>query len=128
MRNPLCKSMQRLLLGNTLVKVKGAALVLKLLPNIVSLGNFVFTAAGLKRIYGSKLRLKHGRAMRLQHVSNLSGLFYFIPVLSQLYFTTHKYLYPTNETALCENLSQFISCATILFILRYFIEVLPALS
>jgi hypothetical protein len=55
-----------LLLGNTHVRAKGAAFVLRAIPNLTSLGNFVFTAAGLKRLYGLKNRPWPGH--KLKHV------------------------------------------------------------
>ncbi|XP_049951716.1 uncharacterized protein LOC126458604 isoform X1 [Schistocerca serialis cubense] len=63
-KHALCKTMEILCLGNTQVKVKGAAFVLRVLPYLTSLGNFVFTAAGLKRIYGIKTRPKVGSFLK----------------------------------------------------------------
>jgi hypothetical protein len=55
-----------LLLGNTDVRAKGAAFVLRVVPNLTSLGNFVFLAAGLKRLYGLRRYPWAGR--KLKHV------------------------------------------------------------
>jgi hypothetical protein len=55
-----------LLLGNTRVRARGAAFILRVIPNLTSLGNFVFTAAALKRLYGPKSRPWPGH--KLKHV------------------------------------------------------------
>jgi hypothetical protein len=55
-----------LLLGNTQVRARGAAFVLRVVPNLTTLGNFVFTAAALKKLYGLKSRPWPGH--RLKHV------------------------------------------------------------
>ncbi|XP_067005878.1 uncharacterized protein [Anabrus simplex] len=56
--NHLCQSLEVLMLCNTSVKSKGAAFALKVIPNLVSLGNFVYLAAGLTKLYGAKARPK----------------------------------------------------------------------
>jgi hypothetical protein len=64
--NPLCQTLEVLLLGNTHVRAKGAAFVLRVIPNLTSLGNFVFTAAGLRRLYGQMNR--QWAVNKLKHV------------------------------------------------------------
>ncbi|KAK7865452.1 hypothetical protein R5R35_002330 [Gryllus longicercus] len=54
--NPMCSTLEVLLLADTEVKVKGAALAVKMLPNLTSMGNFVHLAAGLKFLYGTKAK------------------------------------------------------------------------
>ncbi|XP_069691323.1 uncharacterized protein [Periplaneta americana] len=62
--NPLCQTLEVLFLGNTHVRAKGAAFVLRVIPNLTSLGNFVFTAAGLRRLYGLKTRPWPGHKLK----------------------------------------------------------------
>lgn len=64
--NPLCQTLEVLSLGNTHVRAKGVAFALKVVPNLTSLGNFVFLAAGLKRLYGLHSYPWAGR--KLKHV------------------------------------------------------------
>jgi len=51
-RLPIANSLRKLRLENTKVKGDGASVVLETCPNIYSLGYLVFTAAGLKQVFG----------------------------------------------------------------------------
>ncbi|XP_033608169.1 uncharacterized protein LOC111866501 isoform X2 [Cryptotermes secundus] len=62
--NPLCQTLEMLLLGNTRVRARGAAFILRVFPNLTSLGNFVFTASALKRLYGPKTRPWPGHKLK----------------------------------------------------------------
>lgn len=64
--NPLCQTLEVLLLDNTHVRAKGAAFVLRVVPNLTSLGDFGFLAAGLQRLYGLRSYPWAGR--KLKHV------------------------------------------------------------
>nr|CAD7571058.1 unnamed protein product [Timema californicum] len=50
--NPLCQTLEVVSLESTRVKIKGGVFVMKAMPNLESLGNFLYTAAALKKIYG----------------------------------------------------------------------------
>ncbi|PSN48760.1 hypothetical protein C0J52_05185 [Blattella germanica] len=52
--NPLCQTLEVLHLGNTDVRARGAAIVLRFIPNLTSLGSCVYTASGLRRLYALK--------------------------------------------------------------------------
>ncbi|KAJ1527605.1 hypothetical protein ONE63_007568 [Megalurothrips usitatus] len=49
--NALCGTIRDLILTNTKVRALGAYFVLKFMPNITSLGDFVFATAGLKKFW-----------------------------------------------------------------------------
>ncbi|XP_034249032.1 uncharacterized protein LOC117649943 [Thrips palmi] len=49
--NALCGTMRDLILTNTKVRALGAYFALKFMPNITSLGDFVFATAGLKKFW-----------------------------------------------------------------------------
>jgi len=88
--NSLCQTLEVLLLDNTHVRAKGAAFVLRVVPNLTSLGNFLFLAAGLQRLYGLRSypwagrKLKHAFYRGQSHVK-LQVLASCCPALESLF-------------------------------------------
>nr|CAD7197285.1 unnamed protein product [Timema douglasi] len=65
--NPLCQTLEVVSLESTRVKIKGGVFVMKAMPNLESLGNFLYTAAALKKIYG--LRGKPKPCFKLKKIT-----------------------------------------------------------
>lgn len=64
--NPLCQTLEVLLLGETQVRAKGAAFVLRVIPNLTSLGNFTFAAGGMRWL--CILECRPWLSFKLKHV------------------------------------------------------------
>nr|CAD7440460.1 unnamed protein product [Timema bartmani] len=93
--NPLCQTLEIVLLENTRVKIKGGVFVMKAMPNLESLGNFLYTAAALKKIYG--LRGKPKPCFKLKKAfyrgpstAKLQVLANCCPLLESLYFGSNE--------------------------------------
>ncbi|KDR06887.1 uncharacterized protein LOC110840421 isoform X2 [Zootermopsis nevadensis] len=89
--NPLCQTLEVLLLGETQVRAKGAAFVLRVIPNLTSLGNFTFAAGGMRWL--CILECRPWLSFKLKHAfyrgyskARLNVLANCCPALESLYF------------------------------------------